>query len=140
MSASEVQNQLRLSNLQLSSQLMQGTYGAVSQMGNSKNTLTQLNTVKSQNAQLYAVKGDSKYKTEYDSNKDGKITYNEYIKYVSDSISSKNNIPISKISFRTEEDYQTGLNQFNVINMKKILWSYLNSSINLPAGLIEEEA
>lgn len=134
-----LQNQIRLSNLELSSQLMQGTFSTISKINGAGNPLAAISTNKNSGKLVYAAEGDSKYKEELDSNNDGVITYNEYIKHVTDSLSSKNNIPKLSTYFKNEEDSETGLRKFTVTNLSKVLTSYLNANYRLPIGFIEEE-
>ncbi len=136
-------HQLMINNLH--SQIMQDTFNVIANIGNSQkdnknNWITSLTATNSFDKLAYAVEGDSKYKQEIDSNSDGIITYDEYVKYVTENISSKYNIPKSSTTFWAGEDSQTGLFKFSVTNMGRILSSYLNNSTQFPAGIIEQEA
>ena len=139
--------QLMMSNWEMNSQIMQGAFGAISNIGDSQNKSTTNNisnfTVTNSLGKLaYAVEGDSKYDKAIDSNEDGIITYNEYVKYITESRLSKYNLTDSAnntVTYNLSEDSQTGLLKFSVTNMKKIMTSYLNNYVQLPTSLIEEE-
>ena len=140
--------QLMMSNWEMNSQIMQGAFGAISNIGNSQNKSTTNNisnfTVTNSLGKLaYAVEGDSKYDKAIDSNEDGIITYNEYVKYITESRLSKYNLTDSSnnsVTYNLSEDSQTGLLKFSVTNMKKVMTSYLNNHVQLPTNYIEEEA
>ncbi len=140
--------QLMMSNLSMTSQIMQGTFSAISNIGNLQNStnssgvnsIANYTVTNSLGKLAYAVEGDSKYNEEIDTNGDGIITYNEYVKYISDTISSKFNLPENpSTTFKLDTDSQTGLLTFSVTNMTKILTSYLNNSVQLPSSFIETE-
>lgn len=144
MSETSIAQQMVMNNLSMTSQIMQGTFGVISnisnmQKANSNNGIANFTVTNSLGKLAYAVEGDSKYKEELDTNNDGIITYNEYVKSITDSISSKYNIPKNSTSFLYGEDSQTGLLTFSVTNMGKVLNAYLNNSIQFPSGLIEQE-
>lgn len=133
-----LQSQIALSNLELTSKLMQGLNN-VSKTETSKNQLTALKLNKNGGKFAYATKGDARYKKEIDTDNDGIVTYNEYVKYITENLSEKNNIPKSLTSYTNEEDAETGLLTFKVTNLRKALISYINNASNLPVSLIEEE-
>lgn len=139
--------QLAMSSLEMHSQIMKGTIGVISNISNSQNKNTTNNisnfTVTNSLGKLaYAVEGDSKYDKAIDSNEDGIITYNEYVKYITETRLSKYNLTDSAnntVTYNLSEDLQTGFLKFSVTNMKKIRASYLNNYAQLPTSLIEEE-
>lgn len=141
-----ITQQLMMNSLSMNSQIMQGAFGAISSISNMQNGANKTNNIvnftitKSIGQLAYAVEGDSKYDEEIDSNKDGIITYNEYVRSITDKISSKYNIPKSDSTFSFEEDAKTGLLKFSVNSVGKMLTAYLNNSIQLPIGIIEKEA
>ena len=144
MPETSIAQQLMMNNLSMTSQVMQGAFDAVSnisnmQKANNNNGIANLTVTNSLGRLAYAVEGDSKYKEELDSDNDGIITYNEYVKSITDSISSKYNIPKSNTTFSFGQDFQTGLLTFSVKNMGKIFNAYLNNSVQFPSGLIEQE-
>ena len=139
--------QLMMSNWEMNSQIMQGTFSAISNISNlqnknSTNNISNLTVTNSLGKLAYAVEGDSKYKEEIDSNEDGIITYNEYVKYITESRLSKYNLSDSAnntVTYKLSEDSQTGLLKFSVTNMKKVLASYANNYSQKFASLIEQE-
>ena len=137
--------QLMMNNLSMTSQIMQGTFGVISnisnmQKSNSSNGITNFTVTNSLGKLAYAVEGDSKYDKEADTNEDGIISYNEYVKYIADRASSKYNIPKSDTTYTMGEDSKTGLFKFSVNSMGKVLTAYMKNTIQLPAGIIEKEA
>lgn len=140
--------QLMMSNWEMNSQIMQGTFGTISNISNSQNKNTTNNisnfTVTNSLGKLaYAVEGDSKYDKAIDSNEDGIITYNEYVKYITGSRLSKYNLTDSAnntITYNLSEDSQTGLLKFSITDMNKAQASYLSNYVQLPLSLIEQEA
>ncbi len=144
MNESTIVQQLMADSLSVTSQIMQSAFKPVSNIGNSSNgnnnfNIANLTVTNSLGSIAYAVEGDLKYDEKLDINNDGIITYNEYIKSITDSISSKYNIPKNSTLYMYGEDSQTGLLTFSVKNMSKILTAYLNNSIKFPSGLIEQE-
>lgn len=139
--------QLMMSNWEMNSQILQGAFSTVSNISNSQNTsktnnIANLTVTNSLGKLAYAVEGDSKYDKAIDSNEDGIITYNEYVKYITETRLSKYNLTDSAnntVTYNLSEDSQTGLLKFSVTNMKKIMASYLNNYVQLPTSLIEEE-
>ena len=134
-----LQSQIKMSNLELTSQLMQGTFNSISKISKSQSMLTSLGVNNNSGKLIYASEGDVRYKDEIDTNDDGVVTYNEYVKYVTDNLSAKNNIPKSVTLFKNEEDSDTGLTKFTVTNLSKVISSYLNASAKFPISLIEKE-
>lgn len=139
-----IAQQLMMSNLSMNSQIMQGTFGVISNISNmqksdSSKDITSATVTDSVGKLAYAVEGDSKYDEEIDTNKDGIITYNEYVKSITDSISSKYYIPKSETTYSFGEDPKTGLLKFSVNSVGKMLAAYINNSIQLPSGIIEQE-
>lgn len=144
MNETTIAQQLMMNNLSMTSQIMQSTFSAISNIGNLSNSnnnfnIADLTVTNSLGSLAYAVEGDAKYDEEIDVNNDGIITYNEYVKSITDSISSRLNIPKSNTIFSFGEDSQTGLLTFSVQNIGKILTAYMNNSIQLPLGIIEKE-
>ena len=136
--------QLTMNNLAMNSQVMQGAFSAINnissmQKNDSSNGIAKLSVTNSIGKLAYAVEGDPKYKEEIDYNNDGTISFNEYVKYVTENMSSKSSVPKSSTTYSMKEDPKSGLLKFSVNNMSKVLSAYLNSSIQLPSGLIEKE-
>lgn len=144
MPETSIAQQLMINSLSMNSQIMQGTFSALSNIGNLSNNNNVFDTANytvtnSLGKLAYAVEGDSKYDEKYDTNGDGIVTYNEYIKYITDSMMSKYNIPQSNTVFQNGIDSLTGLNKFTVTNIGRVLSSYLNNYAQLPTGIIEQE-
>lgn len=140
--------QLTMNNWEMSSQILQGAFSTISGISNSQNksktnNIANLTVTNSLGKLAYAVEGDSKYDKAIDSNEDGIITYNEYVKYITESRLSKYNLTDSSnnsVTYNLSKDSQTGLLKFSVTNMKKVMTSYLNNYVQLPTSLIENEA
>ena len=140
--------QLTMNNWEMNSQILQGAFSTISGISNSQNTsktnnIANLTVTNSLGKLAYAVEGDSKYDKAIDSNEDGIITYNEYVKYITESRLSKYNLTDSSnnsVTYNLSKDSQTGLLKFSVTNMKKVMTSYLNNYVQLPTSLIENEA
>ena len=145
MSETSIAQQIVMSNLEMNSQIMQGAFGVISNISNlnkadSSNGSVNFTVTNSLGKLAYAVEGDSKYDEEIDSNDDGIITFNEYVKYVTERVSSQHNIPKTSTSYSHGEDAQTGLLKFSVSNIGKIMSAYLNNSVQLPNSFVEKEA
>lgn len=140
--------QLMMSNWEINSQIMQGTFGTISNISNSQNKNTTNNisnfTVTNSLGKLaYAVEGDAKYKKELDTNNDKIVTYNEYVKHITESRLSQYNLTENgkkSVVYSLEEDSQTGLLKFSITDMNKAQASYLSNYVQLPLSLIEQEA
>ena len=144
MPETSIAQQLMMNNLSMTSQIMQGTFSTLSNTGNLSNNsnvfnVANLTVTNSLGKLAYAVEGDSKYKEDIDSDDDGIITYNEYVKYITENSLQKYNIPQNNTSFMFGENSQTGLLTFSVRNMGKVLNAYLNNFVQLPSSLIEQE-
>lgn len=137
--------QLLMNNMEMNSQIMQGTFSVISSLSkvqkNSSNNIPNLTVTSSMGGLAYSVDGDSKYKKEIDTDNNGIITYNEYVKYITENRLSQLNIPKSNTTFSFGEDSKTGLLKFSVTNFGKILNAYLNNNAsNIHSGLILKEA
>ena len=137
--------QLMMSAWEMNSQVLQGTFGVISNISNmqkadSKNGIANLTVTNSLGKLAYAVEGDSKYDEKYDTNDVGIVTFNEYVKYVTDNMASKYYIPKSNTIFQNGIDSLTGLNKFTVTNIGRVLSNYLNNYAQLHEGIIEKEA
>ena len=145
MPETSIAQQLMMNNLSMTSQVMQGAFDAVSNISNmqksdSGNGIANLTVTNSLGKLAYAVEGDSKYNEKIDSNADGIITFNEYVKYVTENMSSKVNVLKTSTTYTFGEDSQTGLLKFSVSNIGKVMSAYLNNSVQLPIGFVESEA
>ena len=145
MSETSIAQQLTMNTLAMNSQVMQSTFGVISNISNmqksdSGNGIANLTVTNSLGKLAYAVEGDSKYNEKIDSNADGIITFNEYVKYVTENMSSKVNVLKTSTTYTFGEDSQTGLLKFSVSNIGKVMSAYLNNSVQLPIGFVESEA
>lgn len=148
MSETSFAQQIMMSNWEMNSQIMQGAFSAISNISglqsgkntNSTNGIANLTVTNNFGKLSYAVEGDSKYKEEIDADDDGIITYNEYVKYITEERLSKYNLTKSQTTYSFGEDSQTGLLKFSVTNIGKVLSAYLNNYVELPTGKVEKEA
>ena len=127
-------DQIMMNNLDLKSTLMQNMFGTSSAI----NTLQK--SVTSKNNMAYAVEGDKKYDEEMDTNGDGTVTYNEYIKYITSQNLKKYNLPENSTTFKNIFDKESGTNKTQILNLGKALSSYITNSTVLPQGIISKEA
>jgi len=81
---------------------------------------------------IYAVEGDAKYDKEIDSDSNGIITYNEYVKYLSTQrIENSNSSALRNLArFAASEDSETGAKTFTITDVGKSLRSYINNYLN----------
>ena len=143
MATSSVANEIKLSMLELNSQIMQGTTSVISNIGGAKKQTNVLSEVlNTKNDPVYAKKGDSKYKSEIDSNDDGVITFNEYVQYISEqSFSTSANDALKNLARYTKtQDSETGLEMVSIQNLGKAIRSYITNSVLLPQGKINTKA
>ena len=131
-------DQIMINSLDLKSVLLQNTFGS--------NTVTESLTssiqqaVQSKNNMVYASDGDSKYNEEMDSNSDGEITYNEYVKYISQQNLKQYNIPTNSTTLTNIFDTESGTTKSQILNFGKALSNYLVNSAILPQAKISKEA
>lgn len=142
--AESAAHQLMMNNLSMNSQIMQSAFDAVNNLSNRKNSsktnqVSQLSVTNNVSKVAYAVEGDSKYDKEIDTNGDGIITYNEYVRHIAER-ASKYNLPKSETTYSFGEDSKTGLFKFSVNNINKVFTAYMANTIQLPTSFIEKEA
>ena len=143
MTTSAVSKQVKLNMFELNSQIMQGTLDIASNLKSKQSQTNNLTkSLTTSKTSVYASKGDSKYKAEMDSNNDSVITFNEYINYVNEQISSKTNgLKIDNlIKYTKTEDSETGEQKVSIQNFGKAIGSYLNNYVKLPESKINAEA
>jgi len=128
-----VADQIRMNGLDLNSMLMQNMFSASSSIGTAQKTV-------STNALAYAVKGDSKYDEEMDTDSNGTVTFNEYVKYVSSQNLSKYKLPESSTVIKNLFDTESGATKAQILNYGKALSTYLLNSTILPQSLISKDA
>ena len=131
-------DQIMMNNLDLKSTLMQNMFSSNTTANPLVANLQQ--AVQSKNNMVYAAKGDSKYKEDMDADEDGTITYNEYVQYVSQQNLKKYNIPTNSTTFKNIFDKDSGTNKTKILNLGKVLSSYLVNSALLPQNKISKEA
>ncbi len=129
-----IADQVRMSNLELKSTLMQNMFDTSSSISAIQKA------VNSKNNMVYAEEGDSKYKEEIDTDSDGKITYNEYVKYISQQNLKKYEIPTNQTTFKSLYDNELGFKKTQILSMGKALAAYMKNSALLPQGIISREA
>ena len=126
-------DQIMMNNLDLKSTLMQNMFGTSSSLAALQKS------VNSKNNMPYAIEGDKKYNAEMDTDSDGVVTYNEYVKYISNQNLSKYNIPTNSTTFKSIFDSETGTNKTQILNLAKALSSYISNYTVLPQGIISKE-
>lgn len=127
-------DQLKLSNLELKSTLMQNMFDTSSSISALQKSINSRNNL------AYAVEGDSKYDEEMDTDSDGTITYNEYVKYISQQNLKKYDIPTNQTTFKNIFDSDTGLTKTQILNIGKAFSNYIANASVLPKGIINKEA
>ena len=139
--------QLLMSDAVRDSQIMKSAFSTISKVSNAQknkaNNLKNLTTANNFGKLAYAVEGDAKYKKELDTNNDRIVTYNEYVKHITESRLSQYNLTENgkkSVVYSLEEDSQTGLLKFSITDMNKAQASYLSNYVQLPLSLIEQEA
>lgn len=94
----------------------------------------QIRKIESKSEAVYAEEGDDKYNEEIDSNNNGKITYNEYLKYCEEQENSQNPHQTEKAELSNDEEKILVKNEGKAINQ------YAKSETEEPDSKIEEEA
>ena len=143
MATTAAANEIKLSMLELNSQIMQGTTSVISNIGGlKKQTNPLMEALSSTDVHVYAKKGDSKYKEEIDINDDGTITFNEYVKYINEqNFSTSANDALKNLARYTKtQDDETKTETITIQNIGKAIRSYMTNSILLPQGKINTEA
>lgn len=129
-----VWDQIKMNNLDLKQTLMQNMFDSNSSILNLQKTNS------SKNNMTYAVKGDNKYDEEMDSDSDGTITYNEYVRYISQQNLKKYNIPANSTVLKNIFDTDSGTSKSQILNYGKAISSYIVNSALLPQGIISKKA
>ena len=123
-----------MNDLDLKKLLMQNMFDTNSSVLNLQKTNS------SKNNTAYAVKGDNKYDEEMDSDSDGTITYNEYVRYISQQNLKKYNIPTNSTVLKNIFDTENGTSKSQILNYGKAISSYIVNSALLPQGIISKKA
>ena len=133
MASFSIADQMRMNNLDLNSMLMQNMFGVSSSIDSAQKT-------SSTNALAYAVKGDKKYDAEMDTDSDGTVTFNEYVKYISSKNLKKYNLPEKSTIIKNLFDSESGATKTQILNYGKALSTYLLNSAVLPQSIISKQA
>ena len=129
-----VWEQIKMNDLDLRQLLMQSMFDTNSSVLNLQKAAGNKNNT------AYAVKGDNKYDKEMDSDSDGTITYNEYVRYISQQNLKKYNIPSNSTALKNIFDSESGTNRSKILNYGKAISSYITNSALLPQGIISRKA
>ncbi len=92
----------------------------------------QISKIESEAETIYAKEGDDKYKEEIDSNNDGKITYDEYMKYCEEQEKAQETQQPEKAELSTNEEKVVVKNEGKAINQY--------TKTEAPEAKIEKEA
>ena len=129
---SEVSNQVNLNMLQLSSQLVQEfSQLSIGNNSNANSALNFINNSKNSSKIVYAVKGDSRYDEEMDADSDSIVTFNEYVKYLSEQKLGTKTLPNNLAKFTKTIDSETGLETVRITDIGKSIRTYLNNYLSL---------
>ena len=97
--------------------------------------------IKPQAEAVYAKEGERNYDEAIDANKDGKITYEEYLKYCEENKeSTKDEKSSGSASVEKTQDPETNEEKFVVRDSRKAMNSYANTDSKEPDVKIESEA
>ena len=140
---SDLTNQLSMNMMQVNSQILGGlTPLTIKKTDTNSSKGIQPIDIKTNNKQVYASKGEYKYDAEMDTDSNGVVTYNEYVKYISEQ-SFGNNTNMKSLynltKFQKTTDSESGLQLLTVYNYGKALRTYINSSAKLPNSMISAE-
>ncbi len=94
----------------------------------------QISQIKSDADSVYAKEGDDKYSEEMDANNDGKITYDEYMKYCKEHEENKDTQRPEKAELEKTEEKVVVKNEGKAIN------KYAKTETEAPESKIEGEA
>lgn len=94
----------------------------------------QISKIESESEAIYAKEGDDKYKEEIDSNNDGKITYDEYLKYCEEQEKAQETTQPEKAELSTDEERIVVKNEGKAINQ------YTKTETEEPESKVEKEA
>lgn len=93
----------------------------------------EISQIRSEAKAVYAKEGDDNYKEEIDSNADGKITYDEYMKYCEEQKKLQETKQPEKAEVSTTED------QVVVKNEGKLINQYAKAETDEPESKVEKE-
>lgn len=97
--------------------------------------------IKPESETVYAKEGEKNYDEAMDSNKDGKVTYEEYLKYCEENEEASNTEKnFGTTSFEKTQDSETKEEKVVVRDSRKAISSYLNSDSKEKNVKVEREA
>ncbi len=94
----------------------------------------QIRQIESKGEAVYAEEGDDKYSEEIDANSDGKITYDEYMKYCEEQEKAQANQQPQKAELSKDDEKVVVKNEGKAINQ------YAQAESETPESKIEDEA
>lgn len=94
----------------------------------------QIRQIKPEGEAIYAKEGDDKYSEEIDANSDGKITYDEYMKYCEEQEKAQDTQQPEKAELSTDEEKIVVKNEGKAINQ------YAKTETEKPESKVEKEA
>lgn len=94
----------------------------------------QISKIESEDKAIYAKEGDDKYSEEIDANSDGKITYDEYMKYCEEQEKAQETPQPEKAELSTDEEKVVVKNEGKAINQ------YAKTESEKPESKVEKEA
>ncbi len=141
----DLSNQINMNMMQVNSQIVNGL-SQISAFKSSSSSKTAngvfVPEINTKNTKAYAVKGDYKYKDEMDTDSNGTVTFNEYVKYISEQKFDQNSSLKSLYNltkYTKTTDAESGLQLLTMFNYGKALRTYINSSAKLPTAKISAE-
>ena len=100
----------------------------------------EIKEIKSEGDAIYAKEGEDNYEEEIDANKDGKITYDEYMRYCEENEKAKEKQqPQEAVSEKTVDE-ESGKEQFVVKNDGKAINTYIKNENDKEQTKVEKEA
>ena len=100
----------------------------------------EIKEIKSEGDAIYAKEGEDNYEEEIDANKDGKITYDEYMRYCEENEKPKEKQqPQEAVSEKTVDE-ESGKEQFVVKNDGKAINTYIKNENDKEQTKVEKEA
>lgn len=127
---SNVSNQINSAMLELNARLLQDTL----------DTSSKIRETKSDNQMVYAKEGEARYEEAMDEDKDGTITYDEYMKYCEENAASQYTENPGLTVVQKEENSEAQVQSIRPLNIGKALSTYSHNSIKMPEAKIESEA
>lgn len=128
---SSVSSQIQENAMQLNYMLLQGAM----------ETSAKIKEVQPETEEMvYAKEGDKNFDEAMDTNGDGTITYDEYMKYCEENAVAQYSESPTKTVVAKSENSETGVLSIRPINIGKALSAYTTSEIHMPEAKIKSEA